>query len=88
MRYQISKKAVKAARDETFQKLLLRMKEKGWGTYASTHETLGIITEEYHELIDAVEKNVTTDEMAEELKDIAVACIFAIACLRSGTMDW
>jgi len=64
-----------------------RLFEKGKGTYASIHETLGIITEEYDELIDAVHNNDQA-QVHKELKDIAVGCIIAMACINQGSMDW
>jgi len=35
-----------------------RLSQKGQGTFTSTHEILGIITEEYTELIDAVQAQI------------------------------
>lgn len=71
----------------TAEKLSFRLQQKGYGTFTSSHEILGVITEEYHELIEAVKSN-TLNEVKEELKDIAVGCIFAIACIEDGTIDW
>ena len=65
----------------------MRLIEKGDGTAASYHEVLGFITEEYMELIDAVRKN-NVREIKSELIDIAVACVFGVACIDAGTMDW
>ena len=55
--------------------------EKGKGIYAGSHETLGIVAEEYHELIDAVRSN-NKDEVISELFDVAVGCLFGIASIR------
>ncbi|MCH9022452.1 MAG: hypothetical protein IID32_06780 [Planctomycetes bacterium] len=57
--------------------------KKGPGCFASTHEALGVITEEYIELVEAVRSNDDSKVMAE-LMDIAGGCIFAMACLLSG----
>lgn len=73
--------------DLTVAKLNFRLQQKGYGTFTSSHEILGVITEEYYELIEAVKSN-TLNEVKEELKDIAVGCIFAIACIEDGTIDW
>lgn len=67
--------------------LQVRLQEKGPRAFASTHEVLGIITEEFHELVDAVRSN-DRPSVAGELMDIAVACIFGLACIKSDAMDW
>ena len=67
--------------------LLRRIKEKGDLSFASTHEALGIIDEEHHELTEAVRSN-SHRRFENECMDIAVACVFAIACKRAGTLDW
>lgn len=72
------------------KQLVFRLEQKGKGTFASSHEILGIITEEYHELVEAV--RLHGDEKARriksELMDIAVACVFGAACINEGKMDW
>ena len=68
-------------------KLEYRMGQKGTKTFISTHEILGVIAEEYDELIDAVRNNHHGD-IREELRDIAVACIFAIVSIDKKSMDW
>jgi NTP pyrophosphatase (non-canonical NTP hydrolase) len=61
------------------EKIKYRLKEKGKRTFASNHEILGIITEEYYELIEAV-KNNDDNKIHDELLDIAVGCILGMAC--------
>lgn len=68
-------------------KLHKRMKEKGNGAWLSRHEILGILTEEKKEVIDAVHGG-TLDELRKELIDVAVGCIFGIACIDQKTLDW
>jgi hypothetical protein len=68
-------------------KMLTRLKQKGPGCFVSSHEALGIITEEYHELIEAVQAN-DPDAVDEEMVDIAVAAMLAIMSRMSGGMDW
>ena len=68
-------------------KLDNRLNEKGNGTFVSIHEGLGIITEEYHELLDAVRNN-DIDEIEQELIDIEVGCLFLRACIQQKTIDW
>lgn len=60
-----------------------RLQEKGNGIYASNHEALGIITEEYWELIEAVKDNDNYG-IREELKDIAVGCLIALASKKES----
>ena len=69
------------------KKLDERLKEKGEGAWLSTHEILGIVSEEFHELQHAVHEN-NRSQVYWELLDIAVACIFGMACLGEGTVDW
>lgn len=64
--------------EEHMRKTLL---DKGDGAFASTHEMLGTITEEYQELIEAVRHN-NPGQVKQELKDLAVLTVFSIACLK------
>jgi NTP pyrophosphatase (non-canonical NTP hydrolase) len=64
-----------------------QLRLKGWGTFASRHEVLGSITEEYFELIDAIHHN-DVYACEKELADIAVAAIFGIACIKQKSLDW
>lgn len=57
-----------------------RIEEKGRGAFLSSHETLGIVTEENYELIEAVKGNDPV-QVAEELMDIAVSCVFGVASM-------
>ncbi len=45
-----------------------------YGPFASTHEALGVATEEWHELIDAIRSNMLL-ELREECLDLAAALI-------------
>ncbi len=75
------------ALDLVRKKMVGRLEEKGRGTYASIHEVLGILAEEYYELTVAV-KNNDQRNVVEELKDLAVGCLFGIACIEGGFVDW
>lgn len=86
-RKQISMKSVRDSLNAIGEKTEMRLKQKGHGAFVSSHEILGIIAEEYYELLDAVKKN-DMKEIKEEILDIAVACHFALACLNSETLDW
>ena len=64
-----------------------RLNEKGKGSFASRHEILGIIAEEYHELVGAVESKSLTD-VEDELFDLAVGAVISAACTMAGKVDW
>jgi len=68
-------------------KLHYRLLQKGKGIYMSSHEILGIITEEYDEYKAEVRANNAFGQ-EEELLDIAVGCVFGLASLLSNKMDW
>ncbi|MFA5021294.1 MAG: hypothetical protein WC517_04525 [Patescibacteria group bacterium] len=57
-----------------------RLDQKGWGRFVSPHEILGIITNEYHELDEAVHKKDAL-EFRHELIDLAVAALLGIATI-------
>lgn len=59
-------------------KMTDRLAQKGHYGFIGPHEALGIITEEYWELIEAV-KNNGRDAFKHELLDVAVAAVFAYA---------
>jgi NTP pyrophosphatase (non-canonical NTP hydrolase) len=75
-------KAIEAATVALGQKI----EKHGTGAYISSHESLGIITEEYFELMDAVKQNDPI-ETGNELMDVAVGCIFALASMIQKDMD-
>ena len=63
-----------AALQEAFRK-------KGLGEFISSHETLGVVTEEFHELVEAVRSN-DTSKIKAELMDLAVAATFGYICIK------
>ena len=67
--------------------LFNRLKEKGYGAASSSHEILGIVTEEYLELVEAVRKNDRRN-MEQELIDIVVGCILGLNSYYEDTLDW
>jgi len=69
-------------------KLEFRQKQKGMHTYASIHEALGILQEEMTEFENEVHGKLSRNLQIEELKDIAVAAIWAIASIESNGIDW
>lgn len=71
-------------------KLMYRVQQYGDHGYASVHEILGLITEEYKELIDAVQEDKSEDKhkIYGELIDIAVGCVWACMSIGQKTIDW
>lgn len=59
-----------------------KMNKHGDGAYASNHEALGVIAEEYDEFIEAVRSN-NRQRIEEELYDLATAALFAVASSRT-----
>jgi hypothetical protein len=86
-RTSINDEFIDLATKELIEKLNFRLKQKGKGTFTSTHEITGIITEEYHELIEEL-KNNNIQAFKQELLDIAVACLFGVACIDQDSIDW
>jgi NTP pyrophosphatase (non-canonical NTP hydrolase) len=57
-----------------------KIEKHGRGAYVGNHETLGIVAEEYHELVEAVRQNDPVD-VANELMDVAVGALFGVASM-------
>jgi NTP pyrophosphatase (non-canonical NTP hydrolase) len=55
-----------------------KIKQKGDRSFNSPHEALGVLTEEYMELIQAVQSN-NPNLVREELLDVAVSAIWGVA---------
>ncbi len=87
-RPQITREQVRQAVTETSLKLFDRLdNDKGWGSWLSRHEILGMLEEERDEVLKATHGG-SLEDVAAELKDVAVGCIFAMACIYSGNLDW
>lgn len=86
-RQRITEEQLEGARNVIRDWLRHRLDEKGCGALLSRHEILGVITEEYIELIEAVKFKSLT-EVKAELRDMAVGCIFGIACIDAKAVDW
>jgi len=69
------------------RKLEFRMKEKGRGAFVSSHEIMGIVSEEYDEMKEAVQEN-DHNKLFDELADIAVGSIKGMASMQAGKLDW
>jgi NTP pyrophosphatase (non-canonical NTP hydrolase) len=68
-------------------KLLEQLEKRGKGTFSSRHEILGMVDEEHDELKDAV-RSESIHRVKDELADIAVGCIWGIASIEAGMVDW
>lgn len=86
-RQQITEQQVGNAASEVRVWLFRRLDQKGFGTWLSRHEILGFLTEEYHEAIEAVHSK-PFPQLRDELIDIAVGCIFGVACIDAEALDW
>jgi len=86
-RVQVNQGSIEVAISVFKECLSERLAEKGYGTFASSHEILGVITEEYHELQHAVEAN-DKRQVRHELLDLAVGAIFGVACYDQETCEW
>lgn len=87
MRKQITVEQCKEAIQTLEIQLARRLNERGFGTLSSRHEIQGVLTEEYHEAVDGLRTN-DVEEYRKELLDIAVACVFGVACIDAKTIDW
>ena len=65
----------------------VRLKEKGRQSWKSRHEVLGVVAEEYQELIEAV-RNGGGAALCHELMDIAVAALYGYINVKNNKTDW
>lgn len=86
-RHQVSMDDINSASEEVVQHLLETLKMKGSGIFVSSHEILGVLTEEMMEFQDEVRAN-NYETQLKELHDIATSAIFGIISMKSGKMDW
>ena len=82
VQFEFNERAIKIVKN----KLIERLKRKGNGSFYSRHESFGIIAEEFDELWDELRSN-NKQKFKNELIDVAVACLFSIACLEAKTME-
>ena len=81
IRDKIDRRILEEVYDRIKQKTASKLEKKGDSAYVGTHETYGIIAEEFYELLKAMHENNTVN-FDEELLDIAVACVIGMASLR------
>lgn len=60
-----------------------RLEKHGRGAFLSQHEALGVLTEEFWEVTDAV-RGTDLAVIAEEYFDVAVTCVVAVASMVAG----
>lgn len=70
-------------REKTFKKII----EKGDHAFSSSHEILGILEEEMHELREAV-RSGDKDELSSELLDICVGALFGLVSVDNNKTEW
>jgi len=63
-----------------------RIEKHGSGAFSNAHEGLGVIAEEYHELLEAVRTN-DQEQVAREAIDVAVAAIWTVVSLATHNPD-
>lgn len=80
---EVSDKSLLGAIEAVTVNMGRRIEEHGRDSFSNNHEALGVIAEEYHELLDAVKQNDPVD-VANELLDIAVGCIFGVASMMEA----
>ena len=67
--------------------LYKRIEEKGDRAFSSTLELRGSIDEEVTELFEALHLK-DHDSIVHELKDVLVSCIYGLACVQSGKLEF
>jgi len=80
----ITEQDLKDTSVEIISEILAVMERKGDHTFHSGHETLGIITEEYHEFVEAIHSN-NKNKIQEELIDLAISAIAGLISFRKAT---
>lgn len=80
VRTEATSEEIEMAFDLLRHNLQRRIDKFGMGKHASPAESMGILLEEWKELIDAHQTNVVEDFAAEAL-DAGVTCIWAIVSL-------
>lgn len=89
-RKKINVSYVEDAVEQLKHRIYLKIKEFGNHSYASRHEILGQLQEEYAELTEAVQKDKSKDKLQirSELMDIAVACVWGVLSIDTKSIDW
>ncbi len=83
----VSNAEVAVGVEELINALEARLQEKGNLVFDSPHEILGVVTEEYHELVEAVRQGAAK-RIDDELLDVAVAAVFGHISVKKGWLNW
>lgn len=86
IRLQVSKEYTAAGLEAVRDLLEFRLKQKGNGSYASTHEIYGMLAEEVKEVLDELQANNNV-EFAKELLDVAVVAIWGYISVAYGYIE-
>lgn len=76
----VTSKTKETAVRQALSELEHRIKEKGDRAFISDHEALGVIAEEYDELLEAVRSN-DPEKVMHELRDVIVGALWGIASI-------
>jgi len=87
-RPKITKEQRKAAMRDVMYAYKAQLVAKGKHIFASRHEILGVLDEEYDEFKAKVHDNATDTDVIDELLDIIVAAVHGIASIKTGKTDW
>lgn len=89
-RKKIDERLVNGTMDQLQRRISEKLKQRGDHSFASRHEILGLITEEYHELVDAIKLDTTAYRrfIRNELFDIAITCVWGILSIDTESVDW
>lgn len=88
-RQQLTPTELMDAHRDLWDELQIALSQHTPGVFASPHEALGCITEEFHEFVEAVRSNRTT-EIVQEAMDLAILGLFTVACFdtRHHSAEW
>ena len=75
-----SKTEISGVLQKLSEGLQKRIDKHGLGKFVSRAEALGVLAEEYHEVIEAIRGN-NSQEFLDEMMDVAVSAIWAIVSL-------
>ncbi len=87
-RSQVDMTRLDDAMRDTHLRLMQILTDKGRGTFASRHELESVIREECAEVTHAVHVNKSLDQLRRELLDLGAVCVFGVACIEHGAMEW
>ena len=86
-RYNITRNDVKDILDYADNQWNIQLAHYGDGIFVSSHEILGVLTEEIREFENAVQSN-DLYKITEELTDILIVALHGLASVKSKKMDW